>query len=533
MTEVTDPALLAQLNADDGEVTDPAILKQLNETTYAGDVARNIVPSAQNYFGNMAHAVMHPIDTAGNVADVLAGGLQNALPESVVQTLGEDKQSRAKADAVGQFFKDRYGSWEQAQEAFRTDPVGVAGDLSMLLGGVSGAAKLSNPAAAAAGLTKPLDIAAKVTNPMWVAGKGVHGTLTGVRKGAAKVLGDVTTGAGYSALENAYSSTKAGGQAAKDYWANLRGGEDIEKVVETARQGLDSMRKSMIDEYKVLKNNPDPHIQAKVAAGVVPRSAMGWADDTTPLNFQGVEDAYLRAINKFSFKGITKPGVGAVADDVRALLDHWKAKAAKDPSFITAEGLDQLKQHLNDIYPKDIANRAGRSFATEVVKEVKKTIINQMPQYKKSMLKYWDKSDELDQIQRELSLGERASVGTALRKLQSIMRNNANTSFGYRENLAGKLAEKGGVDIMPALSGQALNPAFPRGLKPLMADVPIAYGAASVAGLPAALASMFSASPRLAGEIYGGLGTLAKWTDKAPYSPGMMNAIERLQNGGQ
>jgi len=87
-------------------------------------------------------------------------------------------------------------------------------------------------------------------------------------------------------------------------------------------------------------------------------------------------------------------------------------------------------------------------------------------------------------------------VDTALRKLQSLMRNNVNSNFGQRLKSAEAIADRGGVDILPSVAGQAMNSATPRGLQGTVA---------SGAGLgtllhPGIAASLPFFSPRAVGE---------------------------------
>jgi hypothetical protein len=86
------------------------------------------------------------------------------------------------------------------------------------------------------------------------------------------------------------------------------------------------------------------------------------------------------------------------------------------------------------------------------------------------------------------------------------MRNNVNTNFGYRQELANKLMEKGGGDLMPALAGQALSSYTPRGLVGQGMDVGAGLTAFSH---PGALATIPLTSPRLMGETAYKMGQVA------------------------
>jgi hypothetical protein len=110
------------------------------------------------------------------------------------------------------------------------------------------------------------------------------------------------------------------------------------------------------------------------------------------------------------------------------------------------------------------------------------------------------------QIEKSLSLGKKTSNDTAIRKLLSLSRNNANTNFGYRQELANVLQQQGGKNLEPALAGQALNTIMPKGL--------VGRGSLSSLGVggimnPSLLLAAPLTSPRLVGETAYKTGQLA------------------------
>jgi hypothetical protein len=117
------------------------------------------------------------------------------------------------------------------------------------------------------------------------------------------------------------------------------------------------------------------------------------------------------------------------------------------------------------------------------------------------MKDYSEASDLLSEVERSLSLGKKATADSSLRKLQSLMRNNVNTNYGNRLNLAQEL-ENNGADIIPAVAGQALNSWTPRGL------AGVGTGAGAIASMfnPAVLGLAPFTSPRLMGEALYKLG---------------------------
>ena len=119
---------------------------------------------------------------------------------------------------------------------------------------------------------------------------------------------------------------------------------------------------------------------------------------------------------------------------------------------------------------------------------------------------YAEASDNINEMRRTLSINDKASTDTTLRKLQSVMRNNVNTNYGQRQVLAEQLAQHQ-PNIMPALAGQALNSWEPRGLARMGANV---SAVGSLMTNPMALAGLPLASPRLVGEAAYGLGNSAR-----------------------
>src|SRR5208337_4597936 len=124
----------------------------------------------------------------------------------------------------------------------------------------------------------------------------------------------------------------------------------------------------------------------------------------------------------------------------------------------------------------------------------------------KIMKGYDEASDQIRQIEQTLTGKKDANIDTALRKLQSTLRDNVNTNYGQRRELAKYLVEAGAPHLMEKLAGQALSSWFPRGLgKSVMVGE---AGGAAIAGalshpLLAAglLGGVAASSPKLAGHI--------------------------------
>ena len=86
-----------------------------------------IAKSGGEFFGNIFSAIGHPIRTAKGLGSTAVGFAQKAIP-------GEQPQEKY-ANAMIDFYKNRYGSLEKAKMTALEDPVGFASDISIFLTG--------------------------------------------------------------------------------------------------------------------------------------------------------------------------------------------------------------------------------------------------------------------------------------------------------------------------------------------------------------------------------------------------------------
>jgi hypothetical protein len=393
--------------------------------------------SLKNVLVGTYEAVTSPLQTGKTVLDIGAGALQNVLPESVVKALGEDKASREVANEVGKMYVQRYGGVEQAKRTIANDPAGFLSDVSAVLtGGSSVAPKLGK----AASMVDPLSLTAKAVG---TAGKAV-----------APVLG-MTTGAGAESFRQAYKAGREGGTAAEQFRSNITGTAPMTDVLDMAKQNLANMNQAK---------------QAQYRSGMV-----NIKGDKTVLDFKGIDQAVQTAQNKTSYKGkVVNERAFNELQTVRDIVDDWKAQNPTD--FHTPEGLDALKQRIGDVLENiPYEQKQARAAVGGVYDSVKSEITKQAPTYSKVMKEYSESAELIKEIERSLSLGQKASAETATRKLQSLMRKNVNTNFGQRVAL-----------------GKQLTAAF------------------SAGGVPLATASLLASSPRLMGEAAYGTGLLSR-----------------------
>jgi hypothetical protein len=107
----------------------------------------NVASSGGRFVGDIAQTVMHPIDTAKGLATAASHPVDTA-------------------SAIGSALKNRYGSLDAIGNTLYTDPVGVAADLSTVLGGAGLAAKVGQ----APRIARALSTASELSNPLKVLG---------------------------------------------------------------------------------------------------------------------------------------------------------------------------------------------------------------------------------------------------------------------------------------------------------------------------------------------------------------------------
>jgi hypothetical protein len=486
---------------------DPALIQW---DTAPAAPAKRVVTSAN----------LTPMDTLRNLRDTLAGGIRGAASiGSTILELGRTGNPQLGGQDIrtlGQRQQARAGDVTSALQTLGADtesPSFQAGRLTTEVAGTmgtggalaQGGARVAPAAMAAAQRVVPA-IGQRVAGG--ALGGGAAAAMvdpnqagTGAAIGAAlPVVGQVvrggatlgremlgaTTGVGGAAISQAVRAGKQGGRAAEDFTGAMRGQSSMDDVLAAAKGNLDVMRQSKQSAYR-----------------------SGMADvskDRTVLDFTGLDDALTDAAKQVTYRGVSGKSSPQVKSQTAALniakmSDEVEAWRKLDPAeFHTPEGFDALKQKLGDILESiPFEDKTARMVAGKIYNAAKSSIQAQAPTYAKVMGDYSKASGAMTEIERALSLGNKASADTSMRKLQSLMRNNANTSYGYRDDLARLMIDEGGNDIMPALAGQAMNSWVPRGIQRATAG-----GGAATLGMlgniPAAAGLAAISSPRLVGE---------------------------------
>ncbi len=452
---------------------------------YAG---QNIPSSGVQFGKDIAQPFIHPIETGEAISNLGQGLFQKMVPGV--------QGKEVYADAVGEFIANRYGGMDEFKRTLASDPVGVLADFATILTAGGGAAvrvpgvvgKLGKVAQTVGKNIDPLSVVAKA-EPL-----------------VSNVLGQ-TTGAGAEAVRGAGRAGVEGGTAGRSFRENMRGGIPPETVVDEARAAVTKMRQDRGEAYRT--------------------GMAGVTADMTPLKFGPIDDAIREVSDIGVFKGkVLNKSAEDTWQKIAATVDEWRTSPAAE--FHTAEGLDALKKAIGDIRDTTEFRSPSRVIADQVYNAVKTQIVKQAPEYANVMKEYERASDLLTEVEKALSLGNKAAADTALRKLQSVMRNNANTNYGARVEMARKLESAGAPDLMAKLSGQALSSATPRGLQSLGATG--LGGAAVLSGQPQFIPLLAASSPRLVGEAAHAAGRISPALRTGPrmaaFQTGRMGRLE-------
>ena len=163
----TQAAIRARFGLQEVEQSTKPPERTLGGTLLEG--ATNIPASFAHTLGGLAEMVTSPRQTLKGLTNLVEGGVRKVLPKGANDFLTRleqaspleadrlasspegQRQITATADAMGSFYKDRYGSKQGFYNALATDPVSVALDVSTVATGAAGGLRAAGRSAAAAG----------------------------------------------------------------------------------------------------------------------------------------------------------------------------------------------------------------------------------------------------------------------------------------------------------------------------------------------------------------------------------------------
>lgn len=453
--------------------------KQPKDTQWK-DLRGNILPSAIQAGKDITSLVSHPLQTGkalGTLATGTAMNLEDLLKKAKSLIYGTapprerdflEKKFSEPTKAVGEQLLHRI---THPKETLINDPVGAAFDLSTLLYGGAGLAPK------AGSINKILKGTSTALDPIQAVGKGVklagQKIVSPTAKGIAAPIIGVTTGVGSEPVRQ--SAKRSTG-----FMKTLRRKKTAEEVAQDARGGLESLkakrRTEYLDEFDQIENMP------------------GDLDITPVKNKLGEilgESGIVRTDKGFDFTRASGIELSAEKDveKVVKMVDGWGSKEGD----LTAKGVDLLKKRLGEFYHP---NQKARRIVSSLEDTTKKILEKEIPGYAKMTKKYSQASKQINEIQKALSLNDRAAVDTQLKKLMMTMKEDSD----FRRSLIKLMEDESGIDLQGEISGLLMQDIIPKGFM----GRSIATGQAFMlfqTWNPSLWAGLMATSPRMVGEL--------------------------------
>ena len=127
----------------------------------------------------------------------------------------------------------------------------------------------------------------------------------------------------------------------------------------------------------------------------------------------------------------------------------------------TPEGLDVLKQRVQDRFLGGEGTKKADRFSTIVSNQIKDKVVAQVPEYAEMTRKYGEITDMMNDINKVLKVGDDKAKMTAMTRLQQTMKDN----LSMRKDMLDTLEELSGMDISASISGSALKSLVPKGMQ--------------------------------------------------------------------
>jgi hypothetical protein len=268
--------------------------------------------------------------------------------------------------------------------------------------------------------------------------------VKGIGTVAKETLG-LSTGTGAGVIGKTWDAVMSGGEKLKSFKEGL--GTEADAIVSEARDALGTV----IDNRNIAYEK-----QLQRVKGVK------GTYDIAP-----VKDKFSAMLDKFGVSTNSKtgeldfsrsPGLGRYEKDLKNMMNminDWGTKKGDR----TIVGIDKLKQTIDDFRIGSTDSKKFDAFVT-ALRDTAKKIPGDNPEYMKLLKDYETSTGQIKEIQKALSLGDKASVDTAFRKLTSSLRTNNE----FRLQMIKELDDASDGFLSSKIAGQQMGEILPRGL---------------------------------------------------------------------
>jgi len=315
---------------------------------------QNLDDSLLEEAGNVVDMITSPIETGKAILHVLSGYLQKALPEEADSFLPEGWQNdELYAEAVNEFYKDRYGSWEGFKDNLAENPVSILADAYIAKGILSGVTKVGGK------IVKPSQ---KQTNVQ--KGRGEDGTLLttqqryealmkekgpdgGMINAEVAAMAEKNPALKTTIMDNIAQAVKAG-EAVKNKKATVIADNKVVSTaaLETASLGKIARNEAMLSQYP-LRNKNQQAAAAKKRADMDEAYVYGTArKDAGDMYAQPVAAAGMVTSEARLPKPVSEAAKSGKYERMRNLLDeNIYSRTAK--SVLSASKVGNIGEELN------------------------------------------------------------------------------------------------------------------------------------------------------------------------------------------
>ncbi len=282
----------------------------------------------------------------------------------------------------------------------------------------------------------------------------------------------------------------------------MKGNVNAQQIYNEADSALDKMLQTRSTEYKAAL----PELQrSKVNLDIIPlKDEMNKKLSEFGVQFNNQGKIIRSTLDRSTVKD---------AERVIDMIDNWGIQ----PGDLTPSGVDMLKRNLDSFYSP---NKNISAFITPLRNKAKELITNEVPGYAHQMKKYEQWSELIRDIRQNLSMGDKSSIESGIRKLMSSLRDDNE----FRRSLIQELEKMGQAPLLDKIAGLRM-----KGIIPLQHGGTQLVGAeilsSIITGNPKVLGGLYLASPRLMGETINALGRTWNLYKKVMPSQGLKNIL--------
>lgn len=322
-----------------------------------------------------------------------------------------------------------------------------------------------------------------------------------VARGAGRVGAEIQgalTGTSAETIEQAFNAARTGGEELNQFTNALRGNVTPQKLAETFRENIGTVAnrnqqvfRETLRELGNLRISTAPARESFLKELADTGIAVG---DDGLLNFSGSK---LRTVPNAQTK------LQQAWDEIRRM-----------PDTLTLSEIDTTRQAIKGI--KSIAgDEPSANLANMLIDDAVRSVRRageQVDGYGQMLDNFAENAEFLEELQRGLSSGDRATIDQTYRRLATALKTNNER----RMNLVRELDNATNGHILSTISGQQLSELMPRGIIRAFAASLAGFGAATgglAVGSGYGLIPLIIASPKITGEVVRALGLGARRTD--------------------